>query len=72
MSSNPSIPGLKCPECGESSSLHLRLEDGVVVCTECDEAFDIPRLEAAATSWIRLLNWLKSAKPAEDPLSEVL
>jgi len=72
MRSNPSIPGLKCPACGESGSLHLRLEDGVVVCTECEEAFDIPRLEATAASWIRLLNWLKSATPADDPLAEPL
>ncbi len=71
MKSSPSIPGLKCPACGESGSLHLRLEDGVVVCNECDAEFDRSRIEATAAAWSRLLAWFKSASGPDDPLTEI-
>lgn len=70
MPSTPSIPGLKCPACGESSTLHLRLEDGIVVCVECDEEFDRTRIEETATAWNHLLAWLKSASGPDDLLAD--
>jgi hypothetical protein len=70
MKATPCIPGLACPSCGESGSLHLRLEDGVVVCIECDEEFDRPRLEETAAAWGRLLLWLKSAAGPSDSLDD--
>lgn len=70
MPSAPSIPGLKCPSCGEAGSLHLRLEDGLIVCNGCDEEFDRDGIEATANAWGRLLVWYKNAAGRLDPLDD--
>jgi hypothetical protein len=72
MPSAPSIPGLSCPSCSEAGTLHLRLEDGVIVCNECEEEFDRDSIEATAKAWVRLLSWLKNASGPPDPLDDPL
>jgi transposase len=67
MQSAPTIPGLSCPSCGEAGTLHLRLEDGVVICNECEEEFDRDSIEATANAWARLLTWIKNTSPPIDP-----
>lgn len=69
MGSNASIPGLNCPSCAESGSLQLRLEDGIVVCHDCEEEFNRARIEQTVASWTRLLTWLKNDSTRDDELA---
>lgn len=66
MVSNLAFPGLKCPECGEEGTLSIRLEDGSILCGDCEETLSVEQIEQAALNWSRLLEFLKRSGALDD------
>lgn len=54
--------GLRCPHCGESESLNVKVEDLTLVCTSCEDEITHAEVKEVVDKWIRLFNWLDMAK----------
>jgi hypothetical protein len=61
------FPRLRCPECGEGESLHMRVEDAMLLYTSCEAEISRSDAERNIAAWQRLLRWLESASTQIGP-----
>lgn len=52
-----------CLKCGETGVVLVSVDDGSLVCSQCDEEYTVQDVEQHLAQWGRVLPWLR-AHPA--------